>query len=69
MLSHLMMHCSEYLRCGGRRLLQDTSTVLPFSIFVAVLMTGSSVVMYASERTSVLAVALQFKVVIGQGGC
>lgn len=43
--------------------------MLPFSIFVAVLMTGSSVVMYASERTFVLAVALQLEVVIGQGGC
>lgn len=37
--------------------------------FCCSLMTGSSVVMYASERTFVLAVALQFKVVIGQGGC
>lgn len=36
--------------------------------FCCKLITGSSVVMYASERTFVLAVALQLEVVIGGGG-
>lgn len=37
--------------------------------FCCSLMTGSSVGMCASERTFVLALALQFEVVIGGGGC
>lgn len=63
-----MACCSEYLWGGGEEAASGHDYHASIFHFRCKLITSSSVIMYATERTFVLALALQLEVLIGVGG-